>query len=153
MPFLPLKISDFSLKATLFHFFLITSGSHLQSKNTFFLSATSQFYFLSEFTTNFVHSLGKENLVSGALSRPSTILSSLPYVSVASSVPPHLFSTPLSYMSLAEEQQTYPSVKLLNKIPLRLLFPFLFLITFLILMMFLQKLSALLFLFPSKNQC
>ncbi len=70
--------------------------------------------FLSEFTTNFVHLPGKENIVADCLSRPPTLPPTYttppPALPVNATAPVTLFPLPLSYIAIAKAQATCPSI-------------------------------------------
>ncbi len=71
--------------------------------------------FLSEFSATFLHLPGSNNIVADFLSRPSHPPSNpLP---VAAAVPTSLFPIPLSYLHVAQEQQTCPSIPPLKANP------------------------------------
>jgi hypothetical protein len=63
---------------------------------------------LSEFTTNFVHLPGKENIVADVLSRPPTLPPSYatppPPLPINATAPVTLFPLPLSYLAIAKAQ-------------------------------------------------
>ncbi len=74
--------------------------------------------FLSEFTTNFVHLPGSQNVVADVFSRPCPPPPAIPTVNVvAPSSPSSLFPLPFSYMDVATAQQTCPSIAILKALP------------------------------------
>jgi hypothetical protein len=74
---------------------------------------------LSEFTTNFVHLPGKENIVADVLSRPPTLPPSYatpsPPLPINATAPISLFPLPLSYLAIAKAQSACPSIPSLLK--------------------------------------
>ncbi len=115
--YLAVRYFRFYLKGRPFTLFtdhkpLVTANS--KSGTPFSSRQQRHLSFLSEFTTQFVHLPGTKNVVADALSRPSG--EPLP-VALATALPSFLLPLPLSYESIAQEQQTCPSIPRLQQLP------------------------------------
>ena len=90
--------------------------SAISKSNTPFSSRQQRHLsFLSEFTTDFVHLPGSQNVVADVLSRPCPAIPAINLV--APSSPSSLFPLPFSYLDVAKAQQACPSIPILQALP------------------------------------